>query len=107
MHKCTWIGLEWETADLLYNTAAWLPSWAAASFRTRHDLASFENWKSVALDLNRGRTKPCPESFIRYVSYVRASIMQQGEKWKPVRHRTGALKDILLFVLQLCHSNRD
>lgn len=92
---------------MLCNTAAWLPSQTAASFSTCHDLASFENWNSVALDLNGGRIKPYPESFIHYVSYVHASIMQQGEKWKPVRHRSGALKDILLFVLQLCHSNRD
>lgn len=46
----------------------------------RSDLASFENWKNIALDLNGRRIEPYPESFICYVSSVHASIMQQGEK---------------------------
>lgn len=76
LHKCMgdWTGVG------LYNSAAWLPSRAAVGSSTRHDLASFENWKVIALDLNGGRIKPYPESFIRYVSYVHASIMQRGEK---------------------------
>lgn len=44
------------------------------------DLASFENWKNIALDLNGRRIKPYPEIFICYVSSVYASIMQQSEK---------------------------
>lgn len=74
------IGLEQETADLFQNIAAWLPHWAAVSSSACLDLASVESWKSIGLDLNGSRTKPYSDSFIHYVSDVRASIMQRGEK---------------------------
>lgn len=98
------MGLEQETAELSQSIAAWPPRWAAVSSSTCHDLPSAESWESSGLALNGSRTKPCPASFTLCVLCVRASVMQRGEKRKPVRHRTGALKDILLFVLQLCHS---
>lgn len=69
------IGMERQRAvTLLPALPVWL--WLAPAHTVTFPLLGAGRME----ELNGGRTRPYPESFIRYVSYVHASIMQQAEK---------------------------